>query len=354
TRFNAVHYEAARNELADIISKGNLEHEFAAASYKIANERLAICLPSFVLMLKHHVLTTDTLIIDEIAQALMLALSDVVENNENIKSVRLVEQLRAVIKSAKRVLVMDADLDDQVVTFLEECRPNERFNIFEMPRNDNGYLVRWNCDQKYTANAETAILAAIKSGQRCIVATDSRDFADGLGALINSSIPETSTLVINASTSARKEVKAFLADPNAHAHLYDVIIHSPTMKSGVSITEGCFDCGFGVFSGMSIGAPDALQMMRRDRRLREWQLFLPTFTPKALPIKPAAKAAGQAHAELIQSAASGEQAATAQLYDAFKNRMEYKQGIAAYEFSNNLYFMLEAYQFKIERVINTL
>ena len=103
------------------------------------------------------------------------------------------------------------------------------------------------------------------------VTSDRKDVCDELAREVTRRAPRRRLLVIHSETVDPKGAEtydpravAFLKDPNAELHKYDVVITSPTMVSGVSIKA---DEARYVFQFCSNLTPkDNLQMLNRFRR----------------------------------------------------------------------------------------
>lgn len=338
TRFGATHYKDYRDTLGDISNHSGMSPE--DVSMNIDNkQKVSICLNSIVLTLTDWVEQTGTLVIDEISQVLStMATADY----KGFNHLDIYKKMVKIIQSAKQIMVLDADLDDSVIQFLQTARPNEKFNIYECPRTDVGYKVEW-CYGKCVVTKETAtdtatakILSALMDGKKIMVATNSKDKSESASKLIREQLPHKKVLTINQSTTKTADVKAFLRNPNNHADKYDVIIHSPSMQSGVSIDKVDFDMGFGIFSGMSIAPSDAIQMMRRARNITEW--FISVDECNNFDIEDVA-ALHHAHNELSGSEVDQ--------FDNFRASLEAKRAKGKNMFANALYHQLQAYKFTI-------
>lgn len=80
-----------------------------------------------------------------------------------------------------------------------------------------------------------AIPDAIRTGAPVFVACTARAIAERTALAVESKHPTARTILITQKTVSEPHVQAFMTEPNAHANLYDVIIASPSVQSGVSI-----------------------------------------------------------------------------------------------------------------------
>lgn len=349
TRFEISHYKSYADSIKDIMQHAKISK---ADAIKYDNRQaFAICLPSIVLTLEEQVRHTKTLLIDEVSQVLSFMTLAAMKGIDNA---RIFERLVQVIKDAKRILVLDADLDDSVIDFLEMCRPFEKFNIFEMKRPETQYQVEWCYGKKSKATAEQRIIAALADNQRLIIPTDSQATATALEDLIKTIFTDIKLLNINAKTTEKKEVRDFLSSPNSHAYKYQVVIHSPSMRSGVSITKGGFDMCVGVFSGTTICPQDAIQMIRRDRKIKDFLLCVDACRLSAGMNADEMRAAQE---ELDQKAANIDGRFVGDLaldFDLFRNKQREKEESAKASFAVSLFHQLEAYRFNISHCIELI
>lgn len=111
-------------------------------------------------------------------------------------------------------------------------------------------------------------LAAIKEGIPTRIFSDSARQIAKLDALIRERHPDLRVMAIHAkngiATTGRPDVLAALDDINAAMQGYDVLLHTPCVESGLSITQPYFDATYGFYAGM-VSPAAFIQMARRDR-----------------------------------------------------------------------------------------
>ncbi len=111
-------------------------------------------------------------------------------------------------------------------------------------------------------------LASIKEGIPTRIFSDSARQIAKLDALIKEKHPELRVLAIHAkngiATTGRPDVLAALDDINAAMQSYDVLLHTPCVESGLSITKPYFEATYGLYAGM-VSPAAFIQMARRDR-----------------------------------------------------------------------------------------
>lgn len=111
-------------------------------------------------------------------------------------------------------------------------------------------------------------LDAIKEGIPTRIFSDSARQIAKLDALIKEKHPELRVLTIHAkngiATTGRPDVLAALDDINTAMTGYDVLLHTPCVESGLSITKPYFEATYGLYAGM-VSPAAFIQMARRDR-----------------------------------------------------------------------------------------
>lgn len=112
------------------------------------------------------------------------------------------------------------------------------------------------------------VMTAAECGEPFRVFSDSAKQVRQWAALIKDRFPEKTVMAIHAqgatATTGSPEVKAALADINAEVHSIDVLLHTPAVESGVSLTVPHFKKTFGLYCGSTTPAA-FIQMLRRDR-----------------------------------------------------------------------------------------
>lgn len=217
--------------------------------------------------------TVDTLCIDEAGQVISHVASGPVDGR-----VRVYDALLDAVRDAKRVLLCDADANDNVVEFCELARPGEKITIIEV----TGSAEHIRVDHSDDETVWQVALDWISAGKRVLMANDSVESCKKLAAVIEErqeagDIKPVRMLVVHQGNKGEPEVAAFLRDPDREAVRYDVLIYSPAISSGVSMTFGGsahFDHHVGLFSGQTVSPSDAIQMLRRDRTARHYLVGL--------------------------------------------------------------------------------
>ncbi|MEC8917792.1 MAG: plasmid replication protein, CyRepA1 family [Pseudomonadota bacterium] len=200
--------------------------------------------------------TVDTLLIDEASQVIRHTATGPVES-----PVRVVDALTDAMAACKRVILCDADANDAVIELCEMADPDKPITVIEVDGPCSHISVTHSDDESVWQMA----LNEVTAGRRTLIASDSAESAKKMAVAIEESRPSARVLLVHKDSKANPQVEAFLDRPNAEALKYDVLIYSPAISSGVSMTTPHFERHFGIFSGNTVGPSDAVQMLRRDR-----------------------------------------------------------------------------------------
>jgi len=207
--------------------------------------------------------TVDTLCIDEASQVLRHIATGPVD-----QPTRVMDGLIEAIQSARQVLMCDADANDSLIELCEMARPGEPIHILEVDAENDHVRI----DHSDNESVWQQALDAAVAGDRVLVANDSADSAKKMAAMIREKRPEARVLLVHKESKADPDAERFLDRPNDEATRWDVLIYSPAISSGVSITTPHFARHFGIFSGQTVSPSDAIQMLRRDRTARHYVL----------------------------------------------------------------------------------
>ena len=278
------------------------------------------------------------LFIDEVTQVLEAFNSDTsfVTSKEKTDA-----RLRQLIAEAECVIVADANINQDTLTFIESCRPNERFNIVEIKPKNEGKIVYLHNDKESVIDK---IVRDIKGLNKKVWLTcDSAERARDADKVINGNHDIDSFLITRNTTKSK--AKKFLDNIDQESKKYQAIIASPTISSGVSVehkdasgfTQPHFDYVAGIFTGHSVTSRDAYQMLGRVRYATELHLFIDQkFTPY---IDAGTKQAAWQNLSGESGTALTDLIATIQA----NNELDKAN------FANHLYYLLEYYGFEIRR-----
>lgn len=242
-----------------------------------ATDGLATCLPSITL-LEHaaFIERAQYIFVDEVAQVLRFLDADKHCRTKAASNAVVWAKLKEVISKARCVVVADAGIDGRVIKFLEECRPGEQFRLIEVSAPvSNGIEAVYSCGGNGPAAVVGEALVELSIGGRVWLAVESQRRVLELGRFFSEK--GYRTLVLTAGNKGEEAAAAFMEEPEAQSRLYDIVIASPVISSGLSIEhrEGAhFTLGGFIGSGKSITPADAAQMLRRVRYMKRFVLGL--------------------------------------------------------------------------------
>lgn len=289
--------------------------------------------------------TVDTLCIDEASQVIRHTTTGPVES-----PVRVMDALLDAMASAKRVLLCDADANDSVIELCEMADPRRQITILEVEGTMEHVSVKFSDEESVWQKALDLMLA----GHRVMVASDSAEQAKKLAVMVEEQRPETKLLVVHADSKADPDVEAFLGNPSAEAVKYDVLIYSPAISSGVSMTLPHFQHHIGLFSGNTVGPSDAIQMLRRDRTARHYLIGIGHKSTQRPTEREAIwrgrLAADEMACELEETTDEVLLRRQKTAFDELYLSSVVTENRAKNNFANNLLMMLHADRYRVERV----
>ena len=185
-----------------------------------------------------------------------------------------------------QVILADADANDTLVDFCE-LGLKQRIAHLEELYGENApaqkvHVIDGHTDcsdtKIYYTDSDTAFKKAsddVGAGEKVMIANDSANDGEKLFTHLQTVYPDKKGLFISLDTKESPLVEAFTDNPNEQSKLYDYLIYSPSISSGVSIENQHFTKHYGIFCG-TVAPSDAIQMIRRDRAAREFVLGLST------------------------------------------------------------------------------
>ncbi|BAS60314.1 hypothetical protein NIES2135_64570 (plasmid) [Leptolyngbya boryana NIES-2135] len=231
--------------------------------------RVGFCVDSLLAIDPEQFQDCD-LIIDECIQVVRHLLTSSTCAKDG-KRPALLARFRELLKVAKRVFVADADLNDAVLNYLQDLRGDSTPPF--IVRNDyqpDGFPVTLIEAPDRTAVTQKLIdaISDLPTGQTIFVATDSKATSQAIAQILDRTFPEKRVLVINSETSGGQIEREFIEQPDRvlTQGIFDVIISSPSMATGVSIEiQGVIREVYGIFTGVAGTDADLSQALSRVR-----------------------------------------------------------------------------------------
>jgi hypothetical protein len=263
-----------------------------------ACSQLGLCLNSITNQKFGEVLYhAETVLVDEIAAVVREC--HTVNGTLKKNAAATWQRLVGLLKKAKVACGVDADLSTRDVLALREAgRPVHVVVVRPAPAalsvQMGDYRQVWQ-----------SILDAAECGKPFRVFSDSANQIRKLEAAIQARNPALRVMAIHAkpgvATNGRDDVKTALADINSAVQGLDVLLHSPCVESGVSLTVPHFTRTFGIYGG-SVAPAAFIQMMRRDRTATRFEIGILNNGIQSAETKPAKILANmeQAHRRTVE------------------------------------------------------
>ena len=249
----------------------------------------------------------DCIFLDEARQVMIHALSaSTCKKNRH----EILMNLWYFIRSAKRVIIADAHLDDNTIDFFKAMRPTNEVPLIIKNEYQNSGRDVYYYDGKDDTALVAKLVAAVNQGKRVMVVSDSKKTILKLEELLNEKLQGDFEVdatdyqnlsrkqkkklknqarkrnqkkviwTIHADNSGTKENQHFIKNISTEAAKVDVLLASPSLCTGVDIQGDRFDEVYGFFNVVSLSATDCLQALHRYRKqvpLHIWVAPYPCF-----------------------------------------------------------------------------
>ncbi len=218
-------------------------------------------------------LTYGCIFIDEACQYLTHLLHS---NTCKQHRAAILEVLEYIVYNAPLVVIADAHMDDLTVNFFLAMRPKGEvpYIIKNEWRNGSRTIYWYEGDNSSALVAQ--ISAALMLGEKVMVASDSKRFIKKLDKSFTINYEESNSekshtqkkwriWSVHSDNSGSDENVAFIKDITNAVKNFDALFTSPSLGTGVDISEYHFDLVFGVFHGVSQTATECAQQLYRYR-----------------------------------------------------------------------------------------
>lgn len=219
-------------------------------------------LPKMAQIIKAHERLLNLLVFDEIESGAGFMANGTISNKGEAGGA--IQELSGM---AKKVLVMDAHLGELTTLFLDHFIPNRRFTLLHNTYQSwAGSSYSW-LDGKDQGTAK--IIEYLEAGKPVFVTTTSKELAKQLWGVLEKKELLTGKRCLKAFDDGRSECKELIAAKEDHSlfKLYDLVIASPTVGTGISI-EGEHFYSVVSFMVRDKNAPDAVSAMQMPFRVR--------------------------------------------------------------------------------------
>lgn len=263
--------------IAPLVSlAGDMAHRFEVAHYHTSQPgetAVAICLHSIANPKYESAMDQARIVlVDEIARCVRACHDPENKTLNNGKGKAVWDQLGVLLRQARIAVGVDADLSTDDIRLLAELTgiPITVWEIEEAPRDITATFTH---EDVAVADLE----AAVAAGEFVLGYSDSANRIASLAAHLREQFPEKNIVAIHASkaisTAGTIDTERLLTDINGNVEGIDVLLMSPTVESGISLTLPHFTRHFGFYCGQ-LDPSQFNQGLLRDRTARAWTLAI--------------------------------------------------------------------------------
>lgn len=264
-----------RVSLTKDIAQRNKTAHYAAGSEAYKSSRLTITLDSLPALFHSEVHKGTTVIIDEATQVARHFVGGTLKG----KRLQVAKTLQKHLYFAKQVILLDADLNLQTVEFFCDLMK------VSVDSDDVTWITNtWNPKNRKFIEfpskevLEVDLLASVKAGLKCYIASDSKSTVKAVTTFLASKIEGLTYLSVHGDNSKDELEAAFIADVNNQQLQYQVVAGSPSLATGVDINQPHFDKVYLIAEGTSLLASDLMQACSRVRTVKDVHFWVnPTF-----------------------------------------------------------------------------
>ena len=199
-----------------------------------------------------HTHQSGIIIIEEAAQVLR----HLMQKGFTGDRIGVFHEILGLIKNARLVLFCEAFVNDILINYVRLA--GRTINFMQ----GNADYSSINVCLGSVGSTQREILRALAANKKVLFSSDSRKQAETVAKIAKDQGKKV--LLVTQVTKDNDEVVEFLVNPNDAILKYDILCHSPSIQSSVSITVKHFEAHFCIF-GAIVGVDDAKQFVLRDR-----------------------------------------------------------------------------------------
>jgi len=201
----------------------------------------------------------DLLILDESESILDQMGNPVLKKHFRIKPTFAV--FSYLLKNSKRVIAMDATLDERTVNLLTRTRKKIRSYINTKPsKSDTSVTIIRKVDQP------AMILTDLMNGRRIVLCSNVKKYARSIAEYVREQLPDKRVKIYTGDDSAA--LKAEQKDVNTHWSELDLLIYTSTITVGCSFEREWYDRVYGYFTDKTNSVRSCIQMLGRIRDVK--------------------------------------------------------------------------------------
>jgi hypothetical protein len=185
------------------------------------------------------------------------------------------------MKNAKSLIVADADLNDYTLNLAKYIRqqpdPAVYFANNDLSKKTVTISLAHGKDTTPLDAMMAQIVQALQEGKKIVVYSNRQRVCSAVKSLLTKFCPEKETILIcGDGLGDTVKYEAFKQNAENESQNYDCVIISPSITSGVSVSNPDFKTAFCFFNGSSIAHFEAIQQMHRFRSVDKFNICLST------------------------------------------------------------------------------
>jgi len=247
---------------------------------KIFTDFYAVCLDSLPSRFGSSKKIYDVILIDESEQVLQHLLSETVARGVGIE--RCWNVLSFMLRKAKSIIALDADLSLMTIHALRFLRPNDWHNDFHLIYNQPKILensLKYFDFYEDRSHLIDDLINSINSGKRCFITGNSKKFIQSLNETIKQKLNrELNIIEVTSDNSSDADIINFVRNIKSEILKYDIILASPSLGTGVDISfpnqERKIDEVFGFFEALVNTHLDIDQQIARVRNPKAIKIWI--------------------------------------------------------------------------------
>ncbi|WP_427162610.1 plasmid replication protein, CyRepA1 family [Aliinostoc sp. HNIBRCY26] len=237
--------------------------------------RLVISVDSLHNLFNSEVHHGATIILDEATQVLRHLKGETCRNYRK----EIYWTLNQKIYHCKQLILLDADMNQETVDFFVGLMNwgGEKVTSEDITWVKNEYSSKNRIFREFpSADALTLdLINSVREGKNIYVACDTKGQVNLVEAILRKNTPDVRMLTVTSDDSRNQEQAEFINNPNEAQKQYQVVAASPSLATGVDVSEEHFDLVYLFGNGYASGATDLLQATARvrnpkDREVRFW------------------------------------------------------------------------------------
>lgn len=181
--------------------------------------------------------------------------------------------LQDFIKHAEKVIITDADIDNDALKFISLLRDTKKKktifvnNTFDRKDNNETYNI---FVYGYQNQYKKILFNRIDNNKNVYLTSDCKTLIDLYYKELSEKYPDKKIIKYTSDTENHMDLK----DVNENFEKYNIVLSSPTISYGVDFNKTHFDCVFGLFGGRSVLAREANQQLGRVRDIKDKEIHL--------------------------------------------------------------------------------